>query len=201
MARTGTSAKKTAKKTATKTPAKKTATTPAKASGAKKAPAEKPAATKAPAEKKAPATKPAKKPATTSDAAAAKKLQVREGESAWTAKELGALRTELRTEVERLREEIELAESDLVDLMRDPLDGAGDDEADAGAKSYERDQEITLTNNARDVLASDLHALERMDDGTYGICESCGEPIGKLRLQAYPRASLCVACKSRQERR
>ena len=44
-------------------------------------------------------------------------------------------------------------------------------------------------------------ALARIDEGTYGTCESCGEPIGKARLQAFPRAVLCVACKQREERR
>jgi DnaK suppressor protein len=44
-------------------------------------------------------------------------------------------------------------------------------------------------------------ALARIEDGTYGICESCGNPIGKARLQAFPRATLCVTCKQREERR
>ena len=43
-------------------------------------------------------------------------------------------------------------------------------------------------------------ALTRISDGTYGTCESCGNAIGKLRLQAFPRATLCVACKHLQER-
>ena len=44
-------------------------------------------------------------------------------------------------------------------------------------------------------------ARARVADGTYGVCESCGNPIGKLRLQAAPRATLCVTCKTKQERR
>jgi DnaK suppressor protein len=51
------------------------------------------------------------------------------------------------------------------------------------------------------MLDQNLHAIERLDNGTYGICESCGNPIGKLRLQAAPRATLCVTCKTKQERR
>jgi RNA polymerase-binding protein DksA len=103
--------------------------------------------------------------------------------------------------VEHLRQEISVAEADLVGLMRDAGDGAGDDQADAGAKTFEREQEISLANNAREMLIQNLHALERLDDGTYGVCESCGNPIGKLRLQAAPRATLCVTCKTKQERR
>jgi DnaK suppressor protein len=85
--------------------------------------------------------------------------------------------------------------------MRDSGDGAGDDQADAGAKTYEREQEISLANNAREMLEQTEHALERLEDGSYGICESCGNPIGKLRLQAAPRATLCMPCKMKQERR
>jgi len=44
-------------------------------------------------------------------------------------------------------------------------------------------------------------ALARIDAGTYGVCESCGKPIGKARLLAFPRATLCVPCKQREERR
>ncbi len=72
--------------------------------------------------------------------------------------------------------------------MRDSGDGAGDDQADAGAKTFEREQEISLANNSREMLEQNEHALERLDNGTYGICESCGNPIGKLRLQA------CSSC-------
>jgi RNA polymerase-binding transcription factor DksA len=44
-------------------------------------------------------------------------------------------------------------------------------------------------------------ALAKIADSTYGVCESCGNPIGKMRLQAFPRATLCMSCKQRQERR
>ena len=77
----------------------------------------------------------------------------------------------------------------------------GDDQADAGAKTFEREQEISLANNSREMLEQCGHALAAIADGTYGVCESCGLPVGKMRLQAFPRATLCVSCKSRQERR
>ncbi len=111
------------------------------------------------------------------------------------------MRSELERDVEQLRRELDEAASDLVDLMRDSGDGAGDDQADAGAKTYEREQEISLANNAREMLEQTEHALERLADGTYGTCESCGNPIGKMRLQAAPRATLCMPCKTKQERR
>ncbi len=141
-------------------------------------------------------------PSRTRKAPAAKKvLVVREDESPWTTAELKEVRSELEHDIEQLRNELRHAQSDLVDLMRDSGDGAGDDQADAGAKTYEREQEISLANNAREMLEQTEHALERLDDGSYGICESCGNPIGKLRLQAAPRATLCMPCKMKQERR
>jgi DnaK suppressor protein len=126
---------------------------------------------------------------------------VLEGETAWTAPQLRAIRAELDHDIAQLRSELEHARSDLVVLMRDSGDGAGDDQADAGAKTYEREQEISLANNAREMLEQTEHALERLDGGTYGVCESCGNAIGKLRLQAAPRATLCMPCKTKQERR
>jgi DnaK suppressor protein len=60
---------------------------------------------------------------------------------------------------------------------------------------------MSLAANSRDLLSQVERALQRLDDGTYGVCESCGNPIGKARLQAFPRATLCVSCKQREERR
>ena len=54
---------------------------------------------------------------------------------------------------------------------------------------------------AQDLLDQGERALDRIDAGTYGVCESCGQPIGKARLLAFPRATLCVECRQRQERR
>lgn len=142
----------------------------------------------------------ARKTPTAKKATSSRTLAVREDESPWTAKELRDLRGELEQEIAQLRSELLEAESDLVDLMRDSGDGAGDDQADAGAKTYEREQEISLANISRDKLAQNRHALERLDNGSYGICEACGLPIGKFRLQAAPRATLCRSCKEKAER-
>ena len=88
-----------------------------------------------------------------------------------------------------------------VGLMRDAGDSAGEDQADAGSKTFEREHEISVANNSREMLLQSLHALDRIADRSYGVCESCGNPIGKLRLQAFPRATLCMPCKTKQERR
>lgn len=128
-------------------------------------------------------------------------LPVRPGEAPWTSAELQQLRAELEAEAEDLRAEIAKAAHDIAEGRAGTLRDAGDDEADAGTKAFEREQELALTQNARDLLDQGERALGRIDAGTYGVCESCGQPIGKARLLAFPRATLCVACKQRQERR
>ena len=127
-------------------------------------------------------------------------LPVRPGEEPWTDAELDELRSELEAEAEALRREIAQAESQIARL-KDTVAEAGDDEADASSKLFEREHELALTHNTRELLEQTLHALARIEAGTYGVCESCGKPIGKARLLAFPRATLCVECKQRQERR
>jgi len=129
-----------------------------------------------------------------------KQLAVREDESPWTNQELADVRKELVTDRERLLQEIEVAEEGLADLIRDSGEGAGDDQADAGSKTFEREHEMSLANNARDMLDQTDRALERIAQHTYGICESCGNAVGKYRLQAFPRATLCLVCKQAEER-
>lgn len=134
-------------------------------------------------------------------AKAARSLPVREGEEPWTAKEVREVGNELIAEIERLQSELEVADAELTELLRNSGDGAGDDQADTGSKALEREQELTLVNNTRDMLEQATHALERLNAGTFGTCESCGDPIGKARVLAFPRATLCVECKQREERR
>ncbi|NYF97017.1 TraR/DksA family transcriptional regulator [Janibacter cremeus] len=198
--------KSTARTAATKktTPAKGAAGTTA--NGTTKA--DKKAATKStstaakkPAKKTAATRKSTAKKATATRVTRAERLVVREDESPWTPAELKEVRVELEGEIARLRADLQSSENELSVFLREPIDGAGDDQADAGAKSFEREHELSLLAGARTGLEQNLHALERLEDGTYGICESCGNPIGKLRLQAYPRATLCMTCKSTQERR
>jgi RNA polymerase-binding protein DksA len=123
------------------------------------------------------------------------------GESAWTKAELKEVLDELHGQRSHSLEIIRGLDSELDGLMRDSGDGAGQDQADMGATSFERDQELTVLNNEREKLAQIDRALARIADGTYGICESCGNPIGKGRSMAFPRATLCLTCKQREERR
>ena len=127
-------------------------------------------------------------------------LPVRPGEEPWTDEELGEVRAELADEAAGLRAEIDQAQAQ-IQRLSDTVSEAGDDEADSSSKLYEREHELALTRNTRELLEQTEHALARIDAGTYGVCESCGKAIGKARLLAFPRATLCVECKQRQERR
>ena len=128
-------------------------------------------------------------------------LPVRPGEEPWTDAELAEVRAELEAEAAGLRKEISQAESQIAARLGDRVAEAGDDEADASSKLFEREHELALTHNSRELLEQTERALARIEAGTYGVCESCGKPIGKARLLAFPRATLCVECKQRQERR
>jgi len=128
-------------------------------------------------------------------------LPVLPGEEPWSEVEIEAVRAELRDDIERMRRAIADAEEDLADRMNDGPDGAGKDPADVGASNFELDQEMSLNANTRHMLHQTELALKLLDDGGYGYCETCGQPIGKVRLQAFPRATMCVACKQRAERR
>ncbi len=126
---------------------------------------------------------------------------MRSGERPWTARQIADVREVLEADAKRLGAEISSAEVDIHQLMREGGEGAGQDQADVGSTALERDHEMSMVKNARDQLGLVAAALARIDDGSYGVCESCGKPIGKMRLQAFPRATLCMECKQRQERR
>ena len=203
-AKKATAKKAAAEKTAAQAPAKKTA---AKKTAAKKTAAKKRTTTTPTAPDKKAATvttSPAKKTApkkTAKKAPAAEALVVKSDEEAWTPAELDEVMAELNEQREHSSGVVEEMEAELDGLMRDSGDGAGLDQADVGATTFERDHEMSVLNSERDKLAQIDRALGRIADGSYGQCESCGQPIGKLRLMAFPRATLCMPCKQREERR
>ncbi len=123
------------------------------------------------------------------------------GETPWSAAELKAIRIELSKELLRLKHELELIENEMEALIADSGEGAGDDQADSGTKTFEREHEMSLVINARDMVLQTERALERIDNKSYGNCEDCANPIGKERLQVFPRATLCMICKQKEERR
>ena len=112
------------------------------------------------------------------------------------------IRVALHGRLGELRDEYDLTLSEITELQRDRLtDSAGDDQADTGTKTFEREQEISLANSILERVTQVERALERLDEGGYGWCERCGNPIPVERLAAFPSATLCVTCKQLEERR
>ena len=111
------------------------------------------------------------------------------------------MKARLTKDLATYKQELASAEAQAAELLQDSSDGAGDDQADAGAKTFEREHEISLVYNARDMVLQTERALDRIDNKTYGRCEDCGSAIGKARLQVFPRATLCMLCKQKEERR
>ena len=136
-----------------------------------------------------------------SAAAPSVQLPVLEGEEAWTPEEVAEQREELQDELNRIERRIAEREADLEALLKGGSDGAGRDPADVGSSNFERDQELSIAQNAREMAEQLRVAIHLFDTGEYGLCEVCGQPIGKGRLQVFPRATLCVTCKQREERR
>jgi len=126
---------------------------------------------------------------------------VSENESPWSNAELKVIRSEISKELDRLRKELVIVEAEMDELIQESGEGAGDDQADAGTKTFEREHEMSLVINARDMVLQTERALDRIDTKNYGNCEECGAAIGKARLQVFPRATLCMLCKQKEERR
>ncbi|MFP5316942.1 MAG: TraR/DksA family transcriptional regulator [Acidimicrobiia bacterium] len=91
----------------------------------------------------------------------------------------------LRAEAEQLAAEMEPG-----DVQFDEESGEG------GTMNVERERDLALSAQARAAVDEIDRALAKLDAGTYGVCERCGEPIKRARLKALPYASLCIACKS-----
>ena len=105
-----------------------------------------------------------------------------------------------RLEVERAELVAQTAELDAtadVGSWRDS--GFDDDYADTGSATFERERAQSLALNSRRILQQVEDALRRFDEGTFGICERCGQPIEKERLEALPYATLCVTDAQRDE--
>jgi RNA polymerase-binding transcription factor len=117
--------------------------------------------------------------------------------------ELNEIRQRLETERAELEERIEEIEANVFEKTQSDLTGeAGFDEdfADAGTATFDRERELSIQNNIRDLIGQINRAMSRIDEGTYGTCERCGRPIDASRLKALPHALLCMDCKRREER-
>jgi RNA polymerase-binding protein DksA len=117
--------------------------------------------------------------------------------------ELSTIRQEL--EAQRAMFVRELAELEAGTFNQSQSDLSGEvsfdeESADAGTFTFERERDLSLGNNLRDLLDKVRSALRRLDAGTYGTCERCGRPIDKARLKALPYSVLCIDCKKLEER-
>jgi DnaK suppressor protein len=119
-----------------------------------------------------------------------------------SAEETEQIRVVLRERFESLDSEYSLAVAENHKLRLVEIgDAAGDDQADSGSKTAERDAATSLLRTLLDRRQQAEAALQRLDEGTYGHCEGCAQPIPAARLEVFPSATTCVACKSTRERR
>ncbi|NMO55821.1 TraR/DksA family transcriptional regulator [Actinoplanes sp. TBRC 11911] len=119
-----------------------------------------------------------------------------------TAAETEKIRVALVERRDELQTEYEVSLVEINELQRERLaDSAGDDQADTGTKTFEREQEITLANTLLERITQVERAIDRLGAGNYGYCERCGNAIPVERLAAFPSATLCVTCKQLEERR
>ena len=133
---------------------------------------------------------------------AAAKAAVAKARGTRSAAETEKIRVALIERRDELKAEHDQTLVEIAELQQHRLtDSAGDDQADTGTKTFEREQEITLANNILERVNQVERALERLDEGGYGWCEKCGNAIPVERLAAFPSATLCVTCKQLEERR
>ncbi|HEX4864609.1 MAG TPA: TraR/DksA C4-type zinc finger protein [Acidimicrobiales bacterium] len=89
------------------------------------------------------------------------------------------------------------AQADSLALEHEPGDVQFDEEGgEGGTSNIDREMDLVLSAQARSAAAEIDRALAKIEAGTYGYCEQCGDPIPEARLQALPYAALCVTCKS-----
>ena len=118
-------------------------------------------------------------------------------------RELAGLKKKLLAEKEMLEKQVhDLEETGLLTSQMDETGDVGFDEEYAGSGSitFEREKDLSLTNNIRDLPSKINLALEKMDNGTYGICDVCGKAIPEARLMALPYANLCIEDKQKEEK-
>ena len=121
--------------------------------------------------------------------------------SLYTPKELAELRERLEAELADVRAQKDGITETVFSQDQSESWGENDQEsADVGTSTFEREKELSISNNLLDLEAKIQAALDKIDAGTYGLCERCGKPIEKARIRAIPYASLCLTDKQAEER-
>ena len=121
-----------------------------------------------------------------------------------TKKEIDELRDRLVQERAELEEQLTTIEDTSFAATQSDLSGdvgLDDESADAGTATFEREKDLSIEQNVRDLLQKIERALQKIDAGTYGICERCGKPIEKARIKALPYVDLCIKDAQAQSRR
>jgi len=121
-----------------------------------------------------------------------------------TAKELGDLRARLVEEQAELEAQLTTIVDETFAATQSEIAGdvgLDDESADAGTATFEREKDLSIENNVRDLLQKIERALKRMDEKTYGTCDVCGRPIEKARIKALPYVDLCIKDAQAQSRR
>jgi DnaK suppressor protein len=124
--------------------------------------------------------------------------------SPYTQKELDDLRGRLEDERGHLQEQLTAIQEATFAATQSDISGEvsfDDENADAGTFTYERERDLSIENNVRDLLAKIDRALSAMAEGRYGLCARCGRPIEKARLKALPYVDLCIKDAQAQARR
>jgi DnaK suppressor protein len=113
---------------------------------------------------------------------------------AWTTEELSSIRDGLVLAAERLRAELKILGSATAEVASASTLEVLHDEIDVAAHRAELMQDAVQAENAAAILDQTEHVLARLDLGLYGVCERCSAAIGRARLEAFPRATLCMTC-------
>ena len=125
-------------------------------------------------------------------------------EAKLTKKELDDLRVDLEQERVRLDMQlVSIVEDSFAATQSDTSGDVGldDEPADAGTATFEREKDLSIENNVRDLLQKIERALKRIEAGTYGVCDVCGKPIEKARIKALPYVDLCIKYAQARSRR
>jgi RNA polymerase-binding transcription factor DksA len=121
-----------------------------------------------------------------------------------TTKELDDLRARLLEERAELETQLTTIVEEAFAASQSELAGdvgLDDESADAGTATFEREKDLSIENNVRDLLQKIDRALKRMDEKTFGVCEVCGRAIEKARIKALPYVDLCIKDAQAQSRR
>jgi len=118
-------------------------------------------------------------------------------------KRLVLLKEKLISEKSRLKDELKAIEEGNVNQTQSEATGENsyeDDFADSATATFEREKDLSLERNIKDLLFRVDKALEYMEKGTYGRCIVCGKDIDPARLKAVPYTDLCIECKKKEEK-